>query len=737
MLPLFAITIFLGAALLFLVQPIAAKLILPLLGGSPAVWNSCMLFFQAALLGGYCLAHILGKLRPRLQTTLYALALALPIVGSIAFHRLILATPTTTPPPVSSSPIPWLLAALSFMVGAPFLFVSAAGPLLQRWFSATSHSSAKDPYFLYAASNAGSMLGLLGYPFLVEPWLTLTEQRRAWSIAFGLFAILVACCAVALKRNPTPEPSITSNQSAPVQSLTWKQRALWLLLAFIPSSLTLGVTQHISTDIAAVPLLWVLPLSIYLLTFIIAFSKHTIPALFISRVLPILVLCLAVIALLNSREPIAVITAFHLLGLFACALLCHTRLATSRPDPSHLTEFYLLIAVGGVLGGIFNAILAPLLFSSLVEYPVVLVLALLCRTRPASAQPDRALMTLLLSSAAPLAVAAFLLSFPRLGPNLGLTSAGTLQALWIAIPAVLCLTVYRFTIPFALALAAMFAVAIHYANVASANLELTRTFFGILRLSRDGDYVTLIHNTTTHGLQNRSEAKRRIPLGYYHNSGPIGQVFETFGATPLFDRVGLVGLGSGALAAYGRPGQEMTFHEIDPAIVRIAENPNYFTYLSDSRATHRIILGDGRLTLAQVPDAHYGLIVLDAFSSDSIPIHLITREAIALYLTKLAPHGLLAFHISNHFLDLAPVLSRNADALGLAMLWRKDEFDAKTEKVMDDQGIYSSNWVLLARDPADFGTLPNDKKWLRAKSTPDAPLWTDDYSNILSVFQWQ
>jgi hypothetical protein len=252
-LPLFGITIFLGAALLFLVQPIAAKLILPLLGGSPAVWNSCMLFFQAALLGGYCLAHILGKLRPRLQTALYALALAIPILASIAFHRLILATPTATLPPVSGSPIPWLLAALSVMVGLPFLFVSAAGPLLQRWFSATSHPSAKDPYFLYAASNAGSMLGLLGYPFLVEPWLTLTQQRRGWSIAFGLFAILVACCAVALQRRPA---AVAASQVdvAVAPAPTWRQRGLWLLFAFIPSSLTLGVTQHISTDIAAVPL---------------------------------------------------------------------------------------------------------------------------------------------------------------------------------------------------------------------------------------------------------------------------------------------------------------------------------------------------------------------------------------------------------------------------------------------------------------------------------------------------
>jgi hypothetical protein len=479
----------------------------------------------------------------------------------------------------------------------------------------------------------------------------------------------------------------------------------------------------------------VVPLSIYLLTFIVAFSKHSIPAIHLSRVLPLLALCIAVIALLNSREPIAVITAFHLLGLFAAALLCHTRLATSRPDPAHLTEFYLLIAVGGVLGGIFNALVAPVIFNSLVEYPLVITLVLLCRVRPAPIKPGLSIIDLLLASGAALAIAAFLLSFPRLGPKIGLTDPSTLKAAWIAVPVIACLSVYRFVIPFALAVGAMFCVAVHFSNVNSANLELTRTFFGILRLSREGDFVSLIHNTTTHGLQNQSEAKRRVPIGYYHNSGPIGQVFETFGPTPLFDHVGLVGLGSGALAAYGRAGQELTFHEIDPAIVRIAEK--HFTYLSDSKATHKVILGDGRLTMTQVPDGYYGLIVIDAFSSDAIPIHLITREAVALYLTKLAPHGLLAFHISNHFLNLAPVLSRDADELGLAMLWRKDEFDPKTEKVMDDQGIYSSNWVLLARDAADFGPLPNDKHWLRAKATPDAPLWTDDYSNILSVFQWQ
>lgn len=731
MLPLFAITIFLGAALLFLVQPMGAKQVLPLLGGSPAVWNGCMLFFQAALLGGYCLAHGLGKLAPRLQGAIYAALLAIPIVGSIALGRLVIGAPPADPSAAGGPPVFWLLMALGLMAGTPFVIVAAAGPLLQRWFSGTRHSAAKDPYFLYAASNAGSMVGLLGYPFLVEPWLTLTEQRRLWSVAFLVFAVLVTGCAVALRlRAGSVGPEHTVPAGPPIAR---RQRALWLALALIPSSLTLGVTQHISTDIAAVPLLWVLPLAVYLATFIIAFSRRRMPVVFISRMLPLVVAGVAIVMLLGIRTPVGVITTLHLLGLFFCALLCHTRLALARPGPAHLTEFYLLIAAGGVLGGIFNAIVAPQVFNSLVEYPLAIVLALLFRIRAAA--PESRGTTLALSIAAPSAVALFLVAFAWIGPAIGLNDPVLSQAVWIGVPVVVCLAVSRAPAPFALATGAMLAVALHLGNARTANLELTRTFFGILRLSREGDMVTLIHNTTTHGLQDRSEAKRRTPIGYYHPSSPIGQVFQTFNASPLFDRIGVLGLGTGALAAYGRPRQELTFHEIDPAVARIAQNPGYFTYLTDSAAKYQIIIGDGRLTMSRAPDESYGLIVLDAFSSDSIPIHLLTREATAVYFSKLAPHGIIAFHISNHFLDLAPVLHRIAGSLGVSMLYRKDDFTPEEEAARAEEGIFSSSWVLLARDASDFGPLAADPRW-HSKTRTNGPLWTDDYSNILSVFQW-
>ncbi len=743
MLPLFAATIFLAAALLFVVEPMAAKLILPLLGGSPAVWNTCMVFFQAALLAGYLGAHLLGQFRLRLAS-IYVALLCSPLLLSLVTHRFIIASPRELAEPVPAFPITWVLLALAFTVGAPFLLLSAAAPLLQRWFAATSHRSAKDPYFLYAASNAGSMVGLLGYPLFIEPWLTLSAQRRAWSFGYGILTVLIALCCAAARRSaanpersggtpansfsPSPHPPIPPSAPPP----PWRTRALWLLLAFVPSSLTLGVTQYLSTDVAAVPLLWVVPLAIYLLTFIVAFSgsRAASPAS-ISKILPIAVVAVAITFFIRGYHlPAFAFFALHLATLFLSGLLCHSRLAAKRPGPDHLTEFYLIIALGGVLGGTFNSLLAPLLFSSIAEYPIVLVLACLLRTRPASEAPRRPLQ-LAIDGALVVLIVSVVIFTEQIGDRLGLPNGAAKLAMGLGVPAILCYLLAPRRLSFALGAGALVGTSLYLTGADGVLLRSDRTFFGIYRVTRAGGYTRLIHGTTDHGMQSTDPPKQRTPLTYYHPASPIGQAFAAFGASPLFDRVGLVGLGTGALAAYGRPGQHLTFHEIDPAVVRIAEDPAFFTYLRDCRATYNILLGDGRLTLAAVPDGDYGLIVLDAFSSDAIPLHLMTLEALDIDLAKLRPHGLIAFHISNQFLNLGPIVARLASERGLALI---DQMQEVPEAVIRDEGRYTSHWVLLARDRADFGPLLKDPRWLPGANP--GPLWTDDYSNILSVMQW-
>ncbi len=732
MLPLFAGTIFLSAALLFVVEPMAAKLILPLLGGSPAVWNTCMVFFQAMLLAGYLGAHLLGKLRPRVQTLLYAALLCAPILLSSFTHRLIVASPRELAEPNPAAPITWALLALAFMVGAPFLLLSAAAPLLQRWFSATPHPSAKDPYFLYAASNAGSMLGLLGYPLLVEPWLTLTDQRRAWSVAFGILAVLIALCGtVACSRATNAGTSVANPvNAAPSSPPTPRTRALWLILALVPSSLTLGVTQFLSTDVAAVPLVWVVPLAIYLLTFILAFSGPRAPrAESVSKLLPFAVVAVAMTFFIRGYHlPAFAFFALHLAALLLAALLCHARLAALRPSAQYLTEFYLIVALGGVLGGCFNTLLAPLLFRSVAEYPVALIGACLLRPPPPAGHP-RAPLRLAIDLALVVIIALVVTFIEPIGDALGLPNGAWKLALGLGAPAVLCYLLAPRRLSFALGASTLVAASVLLADADGRIVRRERSFFGIYRVQRNQWFTKLVHGTTDHGMQAIDDP--RSPLTYYHRESPIGQVFRALGDTLLFDRVGLVGLGAGSLAAYGRPGQRMTFHEIDPAVARIAQDSSLFTYLRDCKAAYDIALGDGRLTMAAAPEHEYGLIVLDAFSSDAIPMHLMTLEALDLYLSRLRPHGLIAFHISNQFLDLAPIVARLASERGLSVL---DQRHDVSEKEMRATGWYSSSWMLLARAREDFGPLLKDPRWL--KPPPPGPLWTDDYSNILSVFQW-
>jgi hypothetical protein len=792
MILLYSLAAFLSAALLFLVQPMAARLVLPRLGGSPAVWNTSMLFFQAALLLGYLYAHVVGtRLRPKAQVLVHAL-----VVGGAAL-MLPIALPASAAPPTGGSPIPWLLGTLALAVGAPFFVVATTGPLVQRWFSGTGHARAADPYFLYAASNAGSLLGLLGYPVLIEPLLSLHEQGVAWSAGYGAFAALSLTCGIVFATRsrclhiaPAVPAGAPAAPAAPDQR-PWRRRAWWTLLALLPSSHMLAVSLYLSTDLASAPLLWVVPLALYLLTFILAFSSRG-PALgrWARRALPACLIALVVGILMEATKPIVALATLHLAVFFVAALACHARLADLRPAPARLTEFYLLIAVGGVLGGAFNALAAPILFDRVLEYPIVLVLiAFAAHTRsarsvraPAPARPpvppdspttsDPAAAgpgSSPTSSRASPADLAWDLALPILAGGLyvaGIEAAKVLhvesqqaiQAMSIAPAALVAFMCMLRPVRFALALAILLAMLPLGVQKTTSVLRSERTFFGVYRVteSERGGFHYLVHGSTTHGVQNTGDPARRNALAYYHRTGPIGQVFRYWvhgeerhagtaglpasagGPPPPARRehadVAFIGLGTGALAAYGRPTDTFVFYEIDPGIAAIAKDPRYFTYLSDCAADWRIEFGDGRLSLANAPDASYDLIVLDAFSSDSIPIHLLTREAVEMYESKLKPGGVIAVHISNRYLDLEPVLTGIAKDLSLAMR-AQDDTQVSTEEAAE--GKYESNWVVLARQEADFGPLASDARWLRPAPNAREVHWTDDYSNILSVLDWK
>jgi hypothetical protein len=732
MLPLFAATIFLGAFLLFLVQPMAAKTMLPLLGGSPAVWNACMLFFQAALLGGYLYAHLLShRLGRRAQAALHT-----AVVAAAA-----LALPAAALPrgwsPIGHAPVLWLLAALAVSVGAPFLVLATTGPLVQGWFGRTGHRSAKDPYFLYAASNAGSLLALLAYPTLVEPWLTLSGQRLAWSIGYGVFAVLVISCGIVMAQRPATAMDRTSKAvPAPPPHIDVRTRLRWVLLAFVPSSLMLGATQYISTDVAAVPLLWVLPLSLYLLTFIIAFGRP--PAGLIrwsSRVLPIAAVGVIGSMLFGVIRPVWPVAVIHFSALFVGALLCHSRLAAERPDPRRLTEFYLLVAVGGVLGGLFNALLAPSVFSSVAEYPIAIVLA--CALRPRTSTRPRTNADLLIDAGFAAAVFCVTGAAAWAEGRMGTDRAWLGELVKLGIPGALCLTLVVWPLRFALGIGAFVVAGQMVGGLGYRVLYRDRTFFGVYRVLEDssGSWHWLVHGTTRHGTQSRDPDLAPEPTAYYHRHGPIGDVFAMAGE-PGFRHVGVVGLGAGAMAAYGWPrddGGTVTFFEIDPVMERIARDPRLFTYLRDSRASVNVIIGDARLRIAEAAAGSLDVLVLDAFTSDAVPVHLLTKEAVELYLTKMSEHGVLAFHISSRYLDLGPPLGAIARDLGLVAYERSDNDSYEFE---EREGKTSSTWLIMARDEASVGRLASDPRWVRYSAGPGTPAWSDDYSNILGVFRW-
>jgi len=724
--PLFTATLFLSSFLMFAVEPMVARQMLPVLGGVPMVWNGCVVFFQAVLLAGYGGAHVLtrGIVAP-VRLLAYAGLAVLPL----AFARL--GVDAESAARATDAPLSWLLVALLTSVGPSFLVLAVSASVLQATFSSSSHRSASDPYFLYVASNAGSLAALVAYPTVIEPLLGLSRQAEVWTLGYACFVLLVLACAVAArfalagtKGAVHVAPASPAAATAVADAPSWRQRARWCALAAVPSSLMLGVTTSLTTDIAPIPLLWVVPLALYLLTFIVSFSRAGTRAVSVAdRLLPSLLLGVALVMFVGATLPLVPAIIVHLSVFLFAALLCHGQLAQERPAAHHLTEFYIWMALGGVVGGLFNTLVAPALFSRVVEYPVALALVAFFRPVRPNAGPR-----LSIDRALPVVAAVFVaavLFVPWIATKLALVLSG------LATLSFLAMTRRHRPATLAGVAAAMLAGSPWVAGESVLHAE--RTFFGIYRVTeeRSTGHHALAHGTTLHGMQSLDPARQREPLTYYHRTGPFGNAQKAIWRLREPGRVAAIGLGVGTLAAYVQPGQQWTFYEIDPAIERIARDDRYFTFLRQCGSACQVVLGDARLSLAAATDARYNLMVLDAFSSDAIPMHLLTNEAMAVYLSRLAPNGVLAFHISNRHLALNGIVGRLAQANGLVALQRRDR--KRTEGWPADKT--ASEWVVLARTREDLGLLTGDEAWTPPPVTPATPLWTDDFSNMLSVLQ--
>lgn len=729
---LFAVAIFTSASLVFVVQPMVTKLVLPMLGGSPSVWNTAMVFFQAALLAGYGYAH--GVQRIGSIKTQVAIHLAL-LTAAALFLPLHINGWLGDPNP--SAPIWWLLATLTLSVGAPFAVLSATAPLLQAWYARVraGQPDGQNPYVLYAASNLGSFLALLSYPILIEPLSTLSGQRLGWSGGYAVFMIMIALLAFVvwsrrLDRSAEPAPLA---KSAPIP---WREKGVLVLLAAAPSSLMLGVTAHLSTDVASAPFLWVIPLALYLLTFVIAFQNKPWIPLPITLVIQAALgaVCVLLVAFRSANWGMAF--SVNIIAFFFTALMCHQLLAARRPAPDRLTEFYLLMSLGGVVGGAFTALLAPVIFNMVWEYPLVLVLVGLARPWGKARFTGQHLGTLI--AAAAVAVTPVLLSiwldadddarraFYQFFP-LGLSQL----AMVILIPAAICAFLIRDRAPLYTVILLMIALSSQWIARGYDWTWSERSFFGVMRVAnvRDirlgGDVHVLMHGTTLHGAQARHGHNECAPTLYYNVATPIGQsalMVQQRGPA----RIGVVGQGSGAMAAYKRTADRMTFFEIDPMVDQLSRDPRWFTYISKcAEGPIDTVLGDARLTLNHQPAHSYDLLIIDAFSSDAVPTHLLTAEAIQGYLRLLKPNGVVLLHLSNRNLDITLPAVAAAQQMGVPHLHQLYiERDNSP-----DMAEASTEALILSPTEAGLADFRRDPRWKPVQDTSVRP-WTDDYVNL-------
>ncbi len=702
---------FLGSALLFAVQPITVRILLPTLGGSPAVWNAAMVFFQTLLLAGYLYSHLsLSWLPISRHRFLHAVVMLVPL----AF--LPIAMPESWSPPVTSDPTGWTLAVLAVMVGVPYFALATASPTLQHWYANARIDKVREPYRLYAAGNAGSVVALLGYPLLVEPSLGLRDQAFYWTVAYAVFLALLALCS-AFTRNVGAMRA--SPDSTPAD---WRQRARWIGYAAIPSVLLLGVTRHIGDEIASFPLLWILPLTLYLGTFIVTFGGYgSRAAAYAGRVARLLVIP-AVLTLFRVPVPLLAVVLVHLALFTSLALVLHQRLYESRPRAGRLTEFYVYLSLGGALGGMFVVLLAPLVFHAIYEYPLAIAVAMLALARDSEApaivarlRASRLFNRLVLAGCLVLAaVVAWQVASSDL-----IDSTAVPGRVLAGLTGLLAYVLIDRPRHFALVISALLLAGVVVRPQGTVLQE--RSFFGVLRVQQVGNRATLVHGSTVHGSQ-RSDIPA-VAQGYYHPHGPAGATLAALqhDGEPL--SMGLIGLGVGALAAAARPGDDLVFYEIDPAVAHAALDSGYFSYLADSPARTRIVIGDGRLSLERAAPRH-DVLVVDAFSGDSIPVHLLTREAFGLY-REVTGGGPVLLHISNRHLDLAAVVGATAQAAGMrAWLWVY-----QPHPLSQATGAAASRWALLT---APDGPSPGGG-WMPLQG--DGRAWTDDYSNILAAIR--
>lgn len=734
---LFTLTVFVSAFLLFLIQPLFGRKVLPLLGGAPGVWNTAMVFYQALLLIGYCYAHAARRLPPRVQFAVHAALLLL------AALTLPIGTPQAYPQPDDAQPFFWLIGLFALSIGLPFLVVATHAPLLQRWFAGSRDPSAGNPYFLYAASNLGSMLALIAYPLLFEPLMPLADQALVWSGGFVLLAALVIACGWGLLR-PGSATAITAAPDAP--PVGWMRRLHWLLLAAVPSGLLLAVTTMITTDIMAMPLLWMIPLILYLLTFVIAFAERRwIGHARVIALTPAALMTAALFSMMGGSTLAVPLLGLSLVCFFVIALACHGELMATRPEPARLTEFYIWMSLGGVVGGLFTALVAPVAFDGVYEYPLLLLLAAL--VLPPSERARRITGDFL--GRVPASLLDLLLPLVALALS-WMIAAKTLQedtdrllgpqdAVFLALLLILTMMArgrrYRFAVHL-LACALAFGGWMRVWVQDSVRLQ-ERSFFGVytVRDNKEMGIRLISHGTTTHGAQSLVPQWRREPLTYYAHDSGVGQVLLAAPRLYPSARIAAVGLGAGTVACYAAPGQRWAFYEIDPLVVRIARDPALFTYLSDCAPGARIVIGDARLTLARQPPGSIDVLVVDAFSSDAIPLHLITREALALYAARIQPGGIVLLHISNRHLDLEPVVARGARSLGLAARVRWSDPDRTIAARVPGLYLTPSRWIALARTPQSLeralaATPLGPVGWDALRSEPGT-VWTDDYANLL------
>lgn len=735
---LFAGTLFTSASLMFVVQPMFGKLLLPLLGGTPAVWNTCMVFYQTLLFLGYLYAHYLTtKTTVKRQVQIHAGVIALSLIA------LPIGLPANILPPTESNPTFWLMYVLLLAIGLPFFIVSTSSTLLQKWFANLGHQTSHDPYYLYAASNIGSLLALLSYPFLIEPKLGLQLQQQLWSAGYGVLCSLILLCGWILWRAQTninikPDNIIIAEP----EKLSLYRKIRWGILAFIPSSLLLGLTNFISTDIASVPLLWIIPLTLFLLSFVLVFSNWAakIHPLMVN-LQPIVLLPFIAYSFINpALLPYWLDLILHLVAFFLAIMVCHGELAKSRPHTKYLTYFYLIMSFAGMLGGMFNTFVAPFIFDGIYEYPIMIVAALLMRPNSFPTQFND------LQAWKNTAIQAI---FPLILFIIGVSLYSIIDEISSYLDTIGCLLILLAGLSYAfrqqaISLALLTGTILFFSMGLHSSLSHTifqeRSFFGVFSVreamlldeqQQPEKYHALFHGTTKHGAQRLAAHLKTTPLTYYSRPAPMGQLFSVFDTSNNNWKIGAVGLGAGALACYAKPQQQWTFYEIDPLVIDIANNPKYFNYLQLCGENIKMVVGDARLSILQAEDASFDLLILDAFSSDSVPTHLLTQEAMQLYFKKLKPAGILAFHITNRHLELKKVISDHAKRLKLAALIQ--EFKPKIAQPL----VVDTDWVVLANSATTLNPLLKSRlgTWQKLPLYFDMQPWTDDFTYILDIWK--